>query len=161
MSKTTEEQRIESAVKLLAACHTRTLTQPAIDRWVRKLAPFGAKTALYRVLEDACDRTKMPACSEIVSETIEEISRERARNEDAWDKNPAKPLTGEERAKADAAMVKSVLWLMYFKGWSMTDVTARLGTLLGADPVEVLTAAQKQNTPETIQRWMENREEMR
>lgn len=157
--RTGEEQRIETAVKLLAACHNRPLPQPAVDRWIRKLAPFAQKSALYRALEEACDRPKMPACSEVVSDVLEEISRENARaglNASGWNGPRPPPLTQEQQARADHSAVMSTLWLIYEKGWSVDDITRKLGTLFGADPRESITAAMQKHTPDSVRWWMQH-----
>ncbi len=129
-----------------------------MGHWLKRLLPYAKGSAIWRALEKACDDRTFPS----VGGVLEQIQQEQRRDTVPFVPPPA--LTTAEQIKADAAGLKSMLWLHYqheFKpehvGGIVSNVLGKLyASQTGKDATEAIEAAKllPGHDRESILAWM-------
>lgn len=154
MNEAQLELDIEKAIKLLAEVHGARLSEPRKNRYVRKLSRLGQSTALFRVLDKACDDDRMPTPSMLCEQVNAEIAR-------AKPVTAQRALSADEKRSADKALLRSIVWLHLVKGWQPHDfANTMFARRMGRDENdygEFLRAAvlHENWTRESIDEWMQ------
>ena len=139
-----DRPEIEDAVKNLAQVHGKKPTQASINHWVERIEARDLKTSLI-VLKRACDDASMPSLEDIMQRII---ARSKSMPEDT------KPLTSEEKKRADYCAVISMLWLHYTKPAGFQMVGDLFVRLFGGDPIAALEKAKTIYTREDVEKLM-------
>lgn len=99
--------RLRSAIDLLAHVHSKRLSDEATGHWLKRLLPYAKGSALWRAMEAACDERGFPSLHWV----LEQITIQQRQDTKPFE--PIPELTPEQRIRADAAAIKSALWLHY------------------------------------------------
>ncbi len=154
--------KLDSKIQTLCDIQGRKLSDEARRHWLKELLPFAKGKAIWKALEKACNEKGMPA----ISWVLEQMAIDARRDTKPF-VSPPEP-TEDERRRADAAAIKSMLWLNYEHGHGPEHVggivarcMARIYEMnFGTDATAAIEAAKNQpgNDRESILEWMRHQE---
>lgn len=144
-----EAMKLSESITALSQFHSRRLSEEAADHWFRTLTPFYG-TPLEQVMTAAKNEKAMPSLGAI----LEAVQVLNARNVPP----PAalRPLTTEERRRADISRKLSGLWVHYVTHRGMF-FPYLLGAFGLSDP-DTLAAAKAEYDESTVRQWMVDQE---
>lgn len=146
-----EAMKLANQIESLAHFHSRRLSDEASDHWFRTLTPFFG-TSLEQVMTAAKNEKAMPSLGSV----LEAVQVLNSRNKP----EPAalRPLTAEERRRADVARKLSGLWLHYVKhkGMFFPDLLS----VFGLGNADALSQAKAEYDEPTVRQWMADQERL-
>ncbi len=161
-------EQIKRSVRMLCDAFARKLNDDALDTWAERLEPYSKNPLMWRVLKDAVAWENWPNLGVLLGKIQAEIKHSEGT------RTPP-PMSDRERERSDTAAIRSMLWLIYEKGWKVEDFAghalARAFLRLPIKPPEdetdedraahraaitrALTAAMQIYDRASIARWME------
>lgn len=143
-------ERIIGQVRLLAEVFGRRLSDEAVLTWARTLERFNAER-LTEAFKRASVAEQWPTLGELVRGLSER--RERAEIE-----SPQHVSAGD-RARANRAALKSMLWLHHACGWTMQEIGAMeiakaYQNQTGKDPVAEMQKHIGEWSPDELDKYM-------